>query len=62
MRRVYFSIEYDRDLERVKKIRKVPSVVACAAAGFQSKEVWETAKRRGDAAVHGLVMDGREAG
>ncbi len=43
MARVYFSLDYERDLERVKKIRNVPGIVACAAAGFQSKEVWVTA-------------------
>ena len=58
MARVYFSLDYERDLERVKKIRNVPGVIACAAAGFQSTDVWETAKRRGDAAVHGLIKDG----
>ncbi len=58
LRRVYFSFDYGRDLDRVKKVRNIPGIVACAAAGFQSKDVWETAKRRGDAAVHGLVKDG----
>ncbi len=58
LRRVYFSFDYERDLDRVKKIRNVSGIVACAAAGFQSTDVWETARRRGDAAVHGLVNDG----
>jgi hypothetical protein len=58
MRRVYFSFDYERDLDRVNKIRNVPGVIACAAAGFRGADVWETAKRRGDAAVQGLIRDG----
>lgn len=57
MRRVYFSFDYERDLERVNKIRNVPKVVAGSSGGFHSTDVWETAQRRGDAAVKGLIRD-----
>lgn len=55
--RVYFSFDYERDLERVKKVYRLPNVVAGAAAGFHSTQVWQTAARRGENAVHGLVRD-----
>ena len=55
--RVFFSFDYERDLHRVGKIRQLPGIVAGAAAGFQSATVWNQAKRRGDAAVHGLIND-----
>ncbi len=58
LRRVFFGLDYERDLFRVNKIRRVQGIISCAAAGFESTEVWERAKRRGDAAVHGLVNDG----
>ena len=57
MRRVYFSFDYERDLERVNKIREIPGVVVGCSAGFHNSEVWETANRRGDPAVRGLVKD-----
>lgn len=58
MRRVYFCFDYERDLHRVSKIRQLPDIVAGAAAGFQSSDVWEKAGHRGDAAVKGLINDG----
>jgi hypothetical protein len=57
VRRVYFSFDYERDLQRVNKIRQLPGLIAGAAAGFQSTKVWEDARRRGDAAVQGLISD-----
>lgn len=57
MRRVYFSFDYERDLDRVNKIRKVPGVLGGSAAGFASPEVWLTASMRGEASVQGLVRD-----
>jgi hypothetical protein len=58
MRRVYFSFDYERDLHRVSKIHQLPDIISGAAAGFQSTDVWEQARRRGDAAVKGLINDG----
>jgi len=58
MRRVCFSFDYERDLARVSKICQLPGIVSGAAAGFKSTHVWETARRRGDAAVKGLINDG----
>lgn len=57
MRRVYFSFDYERDLERVNKIRQIPGMVVGSSAGFHNSQVWETASRRGDPAVQGLVKD-----
>jgi len=57
VRRVYFSFDYERDLDRVNKIRTLPGVVVGSAAGFHSKDVWQTANTRGDAAVQGLIKD-----
>ena len=57
LRRVFFGLDYERDLFRVNKIRRLQGVIPCAAAGFESTDVWEQAKRRGEAAVHGLVKD-----
>ena len=57
MLRVYFSFDYERDIHRVNSIRQLPNILAGAAAGFQSNEVFEAAKRKGDPAVHGLVND-----
>jgi len=54
---VYFSFDYERDLHRVNKVRQLPGMIAGAAAGFQSTKVWEDARHRGDAAVHGLIND-----
>jgi hypothetical protein len=58
MRRVYFSFDYERDLHRVRKFRRLPGMITCAPAGFQSTKVWDKAKIRGDDAVHGLIKDG----
>ncbi len=55
--RVYFSFDYERDLDRVKKLRQISGVVPGAAGGFQNTKVWEEARLRGDAAVHGLIND-----
>jgi hypothetical protein len=57
VRRVYFSFDYERDLDRVNKIRAVPGMVVGSAAGFHNADVWETAARRGDAAIQGLIKD-----
>jgi hypothetical protein len=54
---VYFSFDYQRDLDRVNKIREIPGVVVGCSAGFHNAEVWETATRRGDPAVRGLIKD-----
>jgi len=58
MRRVYFGFDYERDLHRVSKIGQLPDIVSGAAAGFKSTAVWERARRRGEAAVTGLINDG----
>lgn len=57
MRRVYFSFDYEHDLDRVNKVRTVPGVIACSAAGFHNSDVWYTASGQGDAAVQGLIND-----
>ncbi len=57
--RVYFCIDYQRDLHRVNKIRQTGgTIVAGAAGGFQNADVWLTARKRGNAAAHGLINDG----
>ncbi len=57
LRRVFFGFHYERDLFRVNKIRRAQGIIPCAAAGFESTDVWEQAEKRGEAAVHGLIND-----
>ncbi len=54
---MFFGLDYERDLFRVNKIRRVQGIIPCAAAGFESTDVWEQAKRQGGAAVRGLIND-----
>jgi hypothetical protein len=55
IRRVYFSFQYQRDLARVNRIRKIPNVVAYSAAGFTDAALWQKTRRRGDAAVRQMI-------
>ena len=55
--RVYFSLDYDRDFERVRKIRASASVIPAMAVGFDGREAWCDIVRRGAAAVHGAIDD-----
>ncbi len=57
MRRVYFSFDYEHDLNRANKVHTVSGVIACSAAGFHNSEVWYAASGQGDAAVQGLIKD-----
>ena len=57
LRRVYFSLDYERDLHRVKQIYDLPNIVSRSAGGFQSPAVWRQAKAEGDASVRGLIND-----
>ena len=59
-RRVFFSFHYQRDIFRVNQIRSIPNVAGCAAAGFQDASIWEEAKKKGDAAIKGLINKGLE--
>jgi hypothetical protein len=54
-RRVYYCFDYQRDLERVRRLLDIPNVLASAAAGFQSAAFWERTCRRGDDAVRGMI-------
>jgi len=60
IRRVYFSFQYQRDLARVTRIRKIPNVVAYSAAGFADTTLWQKTRRRGDAAVRQMIESGIE--
>ncbi len=55
IRRVYFSFQYQPDLARVNRIRKIPNVVAYSAAGFADQALWQKARRRGDDAVRQMI-------
>ncbi len=55
--RVYFSFDYKRDLHRVGRVHKLPNIVSRAAGGFESSTVWQRARRRGRAELHGLIDD-----
>lgn len=57
-RRVFFSFHYQRDIFRVNRIRNIPQITGCAAAGFQDSSIWEEAKGKSDAAVKKLIDDG----
>ncbi len=57
-RRVFFSFHYQRDIWRVNQIRSIPNLIGTAAAGFQDASLWEEAKKKGDAAVKGLIDEG----
>jgi len=57
-RRVFFSFHYQRDIWRVNQIRNIPEVTGSAAAGFHDASLWEEARRKGDAAIKGLIDDG----
>lgn len=54
-RRVYFSFQYQSDLARVNRIRKVPNVITYSAAGFADQALWQKARRRGDGAVRQMI-------
>ena len=55
--RVYFAFDYNRDLYRVAGAHKLPKIVSRAAGGFENSIVWQRAKRRGLAEIHGLIDD-----
>ena len=55
--RVYFSLDYERDFERVRRIRACASVIPVMAVGFDGLEAWCDIARRGAAAVHGSIDD-----
>lgn len=55
--RVYFSFDYKRDLCRVGRVHKLPNIVSRAAGGFESSTLWQRARRRGRAEIHGLIDD-----
>jgi hypothetical protein len=57
MRRIFLSFDYVRDLHRVKQLAQLPGVVMRAPGGIQSTTVWNEARQRGDAALHGLIDD-----
>ena len=57
-RRVFFSFHYQRDIWRVNQIRNLDQVVGVAAAGFADASLWEEAKKKGDAAIKGMIDDG----
>ncbi len=55
--RVYFSLDYQRDLPRVARLHKLSNVLARSAGGFQTARVWQQAQGEGDASVRGLIDD-----
>ncbi len=57
MRRIYFSVDYSRDLHRVNQFSQLPDCMVRAAGGLQSGKVWNEARQRGDASVQGLIND-----
>jgi hypothetical protein len=59
-RRTFFSFHYQRDVWRASTIRNSNQFDARAAAGWTDASLWESAKRRGDAAVRALIESGLE--
>ncbi len=57
LRRVYFSLDYERDFERVRRIRASASVIPATTVGFDGLEAWCDIVRRGVVAVHGSIDD-----
>lgn len=54
-RNVFFSFHYQNDVFRVNQIRSIPNIIAESAAGFRDGSLWEEAKRKGDAAIQGMI-------
>lgn len=57
MRRVYFSFDCERNLYRVKNIRRLPGVVSRSPAGFETSVIWKQAEKGGEASLQGLIND-----
>jgi hypothetical protein len=56
-RRVFFSFHYGRDIWRVNVVRNSGVIEGISAAGFHDANLWEEAKKKGDAAVKKLIDD-----
>ncbi|WP_019199486.1 TIR domain-containing protein [Afipia birgiae] len=54
-RTVFFSFHYQNDVWRVNQIRNLPNIIGTAAAGFKDASLWEESKRKGDAAIQGMI-------
>ncbi len=57
-RRTFFSFHYDRDIWRASNVRNIGTIDPVARAGFTDASLWEEAKKKGDAAIKALILDG----
>lgn len=57
-RRVYFSFHYENDIWRASNVRNSARFDTVARAGWTDASIWEEAKRKGDAAIRGLIDRG----
>ena len=53
-RRVFFSFHYDH-VWKVNQIRSMTNIIGTAAAGFQDASLWEKAKKKNEAIIHGMI-------
>jgi hypothetical protein len=56
-RRVFFSFHYQRDIWRVNVVRNCWVTQDREVAGFWDASLWETAKKKGDAAIKKMIDD-----
>lgn len=54
-RRTFFSFHYQRDIWRTSIVRHSNVVAGRSAAGWQDASIWESARKKGDKAVHALI-------
>jgi hypothetical protein len=54
-RRTFFSFHYQRDIWRTAIVRNAHVVTARVAAGWTDASIWETARKKGAAAIHKLI-------
>lgn len=57
-RRVFFSFHYQRDIWRVNVVRNCWVTQDRESAGFWDASLWESAKKKGDAAIQKMIDDG----
>lgn len=56
-RRTFFSFQY-KYVWKVNQIKNIPNVLGPPAAGFHDASLWEESKKKGAAAIEGLIDEG----
>ncbi|MBU1101466.1 MAG: TIR domain-containing protein [Bacteroidetes bacterium] len=57
-RTVYFSFDYNRDIDRVNQIRNMSGIQARSSGGFTDATFWNDAVKKGDSHVAQLIQEG----